>query len=101
VAGKLAVSRSFGDYTFKRNGVLVVNPGPQSTVFSLFALDLLIFYSDVNVTTLTPESEFVIVACDGLFESLQPDQIAEFIKQRLKVSSLLLGNFVARTLKNL
>jgi serine/threonine protein phosphatase PrpC len=27
VAGKLGVSRSFGDYTFKKNGVLVVDPG--------------------------------------------------------------------------
>lgn len=65
VAGKLAVSRSFGDYNFKRSGALVVDP-------------------DVSVVNLNAESEFLVVACDGLFESFQANQIAEFVKQRLK-----------------
>jgi len=51
VNGALAVSRAFGDYEFKKRGCPLVSIVPEISHFSL-----------------SKESDFVLIACDGLWD---------------------------------
>ncbi|TGZ69906.1 hypothetical protein CRM22_003475 [Opisthorchis felineus] len=50
----LEVSRSFGDYQFKKQGVTCI--------------------PDVKKCQLTPNDRFLLIACDGLWKSFPPDE---------------------------
>lgn len=56
VDGILEVSRSFGDYNFKKRGVIAV--------------------PDVRKCRLDADSRLLIVACDGLWHSVPPEEAA-------------------------
>jgi len=36
---------------------------------------------------LTGDSEFLVIACDGLFEAFDPQELCDFARDRLKVRS--------------
>ncbi|KAF8819146.1 protein phosphatase 2C domain-containing protein [Cardiosporidium cionae] len=72
ILGRLAVSRAFGDFEFKtgkstRNmaSLVIVNP-------------------EVRYARLTPDAEFLILACDGLFDVFTSQTAVDFVRNRLK-----------------
>lgn len=75
VCGVLAVSRAFGDWEFKGDGLpsLLSNgitKGYWDAEFAgqqAFSSDPVVVTPDVTETVLSPEDEFVIVASDGKF----------------------------------
>jgi len=72
VNGNLALSRALGDFEFKKNYSLI----PQKQVITSDP--------DVTVHEITNEDEFLVLACDGIWDCLTSQQVVDFI--RLKVS---------------
>lgn len=71
VNGGLNLSRAFGDHGYKQNKDLsaaeqMISPLP-----------------DVKVLNLCQEDDFVIIACDGIWNSLTSQQAVDFVAERL------------------
>jgi protein phosphatase 2C family protein 2/3 len=58
VNGNLALSRSIGDFEYKSNPILK----PKDHIVSA--------YPDVSIEKLAPECEFIVVACDGIWDCM-------------------------------
>ena len=43
---------------------------------------------DVKSVPITPETEFVVLACDGIWDCLSSPEVANFIEQRLPLGDL-------------
>eukprot|EP00929_Paragymnodinium_shiwhaense_P019560 TRINITY_DN13293_c0_g1_i1.p1 TRINITY_DN13293_c0_g1~~TRINITY_DN13293_c0_g1_i1.p1 ORF type:complete len:643 (+),score=136.35 TRINITY_DN13293_c0_g1_i1:218-2146(+) len=72
VLGRLAVSRAFGDEEYK-----VLSPDqPESQ-------PLVIADPEIRLLQLTPEDEFLFMACDGLFDVFSSQEAIDFIHARL------------------
>lgn len=69
VLGILAVSRSLGDHLYKR----YVPADPY-----------------VNSVELTEDSEFVVIACDGVFDVLEDEEVCRIVREEI-VSVCSLG----------
>ena len=70
-SGNLALSRALGDFEFKQNNALdaehqVVTADP-----------------DIIVHTPTPEDEFVVLACDGIWDVLTSQQVIDFVRRHI------------------
>jgi serine/threonine protein phosphatase PrpC len=68
--GLLAVSRSFGDIPFKERGL------PRSKV-------PLIATPEIISEVITPMTEFAIIATDGLWDIISPQEAVNFIRKNL------------------
>ena len=71
VNGNLALSRALGDFVFKKNEakkaeeqIVTANP-------------------DVRVETLTSDHEFILIACDGIWDVLSNEEVLEFVRNRI------------------
>lgn len=72
VNGGLNLSRAFGDHSYKKNTEL---PLRDQMITAL---------PDVKVEELQPSDEFLVVACDGIWNSLNSQQVVDFVRERLK-----------------
>ncbi|KAK7056795.1 Protein phosphatase 2C 2 [Paramarasmius palmivorus] len=72
VNGNLALSRAIGDFDFKKNYSLT----PEKQVITS--------NPDVTVHDITEEDEFIVLACDGIWDCLTSQQVMDFV--RLQVS---------------
>jgi protein phosphatase 2C family protein 2/3 len=72
VNGQLALSRALGDFKYKKNQSLT----PENQVITA--------NPDVTTHDITEEDEFLVVACDGIWDCLSSQQVIDFV--RLKVS---------------
>ncbi|XGW13329.1 hypothetical protein V3C99_000011 [Haemonchus contortus] len=72
VNGGLNLSRAFGDHSYKKNADL---PLRDQMITAL---------PDVKIETLQPSDEFLVIACDGIWNSLNSQQVVDFIRDRLK-----------------
>ncbi|KAJ3343717.1 Protein phosphatase 2C 2 [Gonapodya sp. JEL0774] len=67
VEGDLAVSRALGDFEYKPNPAdPLVSPEP-----------------DVVCHAITPEVEFLIMACDGIWDCLRSQEAVDFVRQQI------------------
>lgn len=73
--GHLAMSRAFGD--FEDKSVKNVQPQNQPLIVTPDLRPLTVQLSK------SKEEQFIVVACDGLFDSLDSVEICEYIKERL------------------
>jgi serine/threonine protein phosphatase PrpC len=71
VLGRLAVSRAFGDEEYKQ-----VND-------QNFNRALVIAEPEIRVEQLSPQDEFLFMACDGLFDVFSSQEAVDFIRARL------------------
>ncbi|XP_003747764.1 probable protein phosphatase 2C T23F11.1 [Galendromus occidentalis] len=71
VNGNLALSRAFGDFVFKKNEK---KPAHEQIVTA---------FPDVTVEPLTPDHEFVVLACDGIWDVMSNEEVVRFIRVRL------------------
>ncbi|KAF0975619.1 hypothetical protein FDP41_005613 [Naegleria fowleri] len=67
VNGALAVSRAFGDFEFKKKGSNLVSVVP-----------------DVSHFTLTKDSDFIIIACDGLWDVMSSSEAVKNVYNYLQ-----------------
>uniref|UniRef100_A0A8C7BAS9 protein-serine/threonine phosphatase n=1 Tax=Neovison vison TaxID=452646 RepID=A0A8C7BAS9_NEOVI len=74
VNGSLAVSRALGDYDYK----CVDGKGPTEQLVSP--------EPEVYEILRAEEDEFIILACDGIWDVMSNEELCEFVKSRLEVS---------------
>jgi serine/threonine protein phosphatase PrpC len=78
--GELALSRAFGDYRFKIDSPLLTCD-PEIREFSL-----------------TADVEYIVVACDGLYETFENNEVIEFINHQLSNYPSKTMNEIAKAL---
>lgn len=76
VNGNLALSRAIGDFEFKQNP----NLSPEEQIVTAFP--------DVKKEKLTDEAEFLVLACDGIWDCLSSQQVVSFIRRDLAESKV-------------
>ncbi|KAI9477157.1 phosphatase 2C-domain-containing protein [Zychaea mexicana] len=72
VNGNLALSRALGDFEFKRRQDL---PAEEQVVSA---------EPDVTEHRLIPQDEFAVIACDGIWDCMTNQQVADFIRTKIK-----------------
>lgn len=72
VDGNLNLSRALGDLKYKQNKTLKPEEWPITA------------NPDVMVVDLQPEDDFIIMGCDGIWETKSNDEMVEYIYDRLK-----------------
>lgn len=70
--GNLNLSRSLGDLEYKQNKKL----GPEEQMITAFP--------DVVVENLTNDINFIVIACDGIWDCMTNQECCDFILERLK-----------------
>jgi len=71
VNGDLALSRAFGDFRFKKTESLA----PENQIITA--------NPEVTVHDITGEDEFIVIACDGIWDCMSSQQVVDFV--RLKI----------------
>lgn len=74
VNGNLALSRAIGDFEFKQNP----NLSPEKQIVTAFP--------DVKKEDITEKSEFLVLACDGIWDCLSSQQVVNYIRRELSLS---------------
>ncbi|KAJ7644114.1 phosphatase 2C-like domain-containing protein [Roridomyces roridus] len=71
VNGNLALSRALGDFEFKKN----YNMPPEKQIITADP--------DVTCHEITEEDEFLVLACDGIWDCLSSQQVVNFIRYQI------------------
>jgi protein phosphatase 2C family protein 2/3 len=69
VNGNLALSRAIGDFEFKKGA----NLSPEAQIVTAFP--------DVEVHSLTDDDEFLVIACDGIWDCQSSQAVVEFVRR--------------------
>lgn len=69
VNGNLALSRAIGDFDFKKSA----NLPPEEQIVTA--------YPDVMEHTVTPDDEFLVLACDGIWDCMKSQEVVEFVRR--------------------
>lgn len=72
VNGGLNLSRAIGDHGYKTNGALK----PEEQMISALP--------DIKKIELTDKDEFMVLACDGIWNFMTNEEVADFVKMRLQ-----------------
>lgn len=75
VNGGLNLSRALGDHAYKTNLEL---PAEAQMISAL---------PDVKKLIITPEDEFMVLACDGIWNYMSSEEVVDFVRLRLKDGS--------------
>jgi len=71
VNGNLALSRALGDFVFKKND----KKKAEEQIVTAFP--------DVQERTITSELEFLVLACDGIWDVLTNQEVVDFVRARI------------------
>lgn len=71
VNGSLALSRALGDFAFKKNAT---KPPADQIVSAV---------PDITVVDVTPDLEFAVLACDGIWDVLKNHEVIDFVRSRI------------------
>ncbi|XP_027344530.1 probable protein phosphatase 2C 60 isoform X2 [Abrus precatorius] len=77
VNGSLNLARAIGDMEFKQNKTL---PAEKQIVTA---------DPDINSVELCDDDEFLVIACDGIWDCMSSQQLVDFIHQQLKTEDKL------------
>ncbi|KAI9928551.1 Protein phosphatase 2C 2 [Aspergillus wentii] len=69
VNGNLALSRAIGDFEFKKSAEL----SPEQQIVTA--------YPDVTVHDLSDDDEFLVIACDGIWDCQSSQSVVEFVRR--------------------
>lgn len=69
VNGNLALSRAIGDFDFKKS----VDKPPEEQIVTAFP--------DVTVHDISPNDEFLVLACDGIWDCMLSQEVVEFVRR--------------------
>jgi len=90
VNGNLALSRAIGDFEFKKSAEL----SPEQQIVTAFP--------DVTIHEITDDDEFLIVACDGIWDCQSSQAVVEFVRRGIvakqdlsKISENMMDNCLA------
>jgi len=71
VNGNLALSRALGDFIYKKNS----HKGPEEQIVTA--------NPDVEVRDITEDWEFVLLACDGIWDVMTSSEVGQFVRRRI------------------
>ncbi|CAH1182653.1 unnamed protein product [Phyllotreta striolata] len=71
VNGNLALSRALGDFAFKRN----TEKSAKEQIVTAFP--------DIQEHNITPDWEFVILACDGIWDVMSNKEVVSFVRENI------------------
>jgi protein phosphatase 1G len=71
VCGNLNLARAIGDHNYKQNTDLSIS---EQMITSL---------PEVIRTTVAPDDEFIVLACDGIWNTLNSQQVVDFVRERI------------------
>lgn len=71
VNGGLNLSRAIGDHGYKMNKKL---PAEEQMISAL---------PDIKKITISPEDDFMVLACDGIWNFMTSDDVVEFVQDRI------------------
>lgn len=71
VNGNLALSRAMGDFIFKRNN----KKSAEEQIVTAFP--------DVIVKEITLDHEFILLACDGIWDVMSNEEVVDFVRIRI------------------
>lgn len=71
VNGNLALSRALGDFVFKKNE----KKRPEEQIVTAMP--------DVEVREISDDHEFIVIACDGIWDVLSNEEVLEFVRNRI------------------
>jgi protein phosphatase 1G len=71
----LNLSRSLGDLKYKQNKALKPEEQPITA------------YPDLKEVQLCPEDDFIVMGCDGIWETKNNQQMVDFVYEKLKERS--------------
>ncbi|KAL4564796.1 hypothetical protein LXL04_028867 [Taraxacum kok-saghyz] len=77
VNGSLNLTRAIGDMEFKQNKFLSAEK------------QIVTAYPDVNIVELCDDDDFIVLACDGIWDCMSSQQLVDFVHQQLKSESKL------------
>ncbi|KAG5034154.1 hypothetical protein JHK87_009064 [Glycine soja] len=77
VNGSLNLARAIGDMEFKQNKFL---PAEKQIVTA---------NPDINTVELCDEDEFVVLACDGIWDCMSSQQLVDFVREQLHLETKL------------
>lgn len=71
VDGNLNLSRAIGDFCHKQSPTV---PAAEQAITA---------YPDIRTMLLETADEFIVVACDGIWNSMTSQQVVDFVRERL------------------
>ena len=71
IKGNLNLSRSLGDFEYKQDK----NLSPKDQMITA--------YPEINIEILDESCEFIILACDGIWDCLTPQEACDYVKEKL------------------
>ena len=71
IKGNLNLSRSLGDFEYKQDKNLSQKD------------QMITAYPEVNIELLDETCEFIILACDGIWDCLTPQEACDYVKKKL------------------
>ncbi|XP_014673428.1 PREDICTED: probable protein phosphatase CG10417 [Priapulus caudatus] len=74
VNGGLNLSRAIGDHAYKKNKKLALK---DQMITSL---------PDIRTLSICEDDEFIVVACDGIWNSMTSQEVVDFIKEKFKTN---------------
>lgn len=74
--GGLNLSRAIGDHAYKKNATL---PAEEQAITAL---------PDIRTLTLEDQDEFMVIACDGIWNFMSSQDVVDFVRTRLDTKSL-------------
>jgi protein phosphatase 1G len=74
--GGLNLSRAIGDHAYKKTAKL---PAEEQAITAL---------PDIRTLTLEDDDEFMIIACDGIWNFMSSQDAVDYVRQRLAKKSL-------------
>lgn len=77
VNGSLNLARAIGDVEFKQNKFL----SPEKQIVTA--------NPDINIIDLSEDDEFIVLACDGIWDCMTSQQLVDFIHEHINVESSL------------
>ncbi|KAL5185353.1 putative protein phosphatase 2C 60 [Glycine soja] len=77
VNGSLSLARAIGDMEFKQNRFLSAEK------------QMVTANPDINTVELCDEDEFIVLACDGIWDCLSSQQLVDFVRQQLLLETKL------------
>ncbi|KAL8215820.1 hypothetical protein R6Q57_022657 [Mikania cordata] len=77
VNGSLNLARAIGDMELKRNRALP----PEKQILTA--------NPDINIVELCEDDDFLVLACDGIWDCMSSQQLVDFIHEQLKIESKL------------
>lgn len=92
VMGELAVSRAFGDVDFKKGIQSIIEqegdgstlPAPSEGEGPNWDQPLLIAEPEIQKLSIEDQDQFLLLACDGLFDVFTPEEVVTFVRTNME-----------------